>query len=140
MTQSNEMKTLVIEKQMPHAPEKIWRALTQPVLMAEWLMKNDFQPTVGHKFHFRADPVPNWNGVVDCEVLVVEPNKKLSYSWGSLGVKTVVVWTLAATGGGTLVRMEQSGFHPDQKANYQGASYGWQKFIGGLERVVAGLH
>ncbi len=136
---ANETKTLVVEKQMPHAPEKIWRALTQPELMAEWLMKNDFQPTVGHKFNFRADPVPNWNGVVDCEVLVVEPNKKLSYSWGSLGVATIVVWTLAATSGGTLVRMEQSGFAPDQKANYQGANYGWQKFIGGLERVVAGL-
>ena len=98
-------------------------------------MDNDFQPVVGHRFNFRSTPMPNWNGVIDCEVLVVEPNKKLSYSWGSL----VVVWTLVATSGGTLVRMEQSGFRPDQEANYQGATYGWQKFIGGLERVVAGL-
>ena len=133
------MRSLVIEKELPHPPEKIWRALTQGPLIKEWLMENDFQPAVGHKFNFRSTPRPNWNGVIDCEVLVVEPNKKLSYSWGALGLGSVVVWTLVATEGGTLVRMEQSGFSPDQEANYQGAKYGWQKFIGGLERVVAGL-
>ena len=133
------MRSLVIEKELPHPPEKIWRALTQGPLIKEWLMENDFQPAVGHKFNFRSTPMPNWNGVIDCEVLVVEPNKKLSYSWGALGLGSVVVWTLVATEGGTLVRMQQSGFSPDQEANYQGAKYGWQKFIGGLERVVAGL-
>jgi uncharacterized protein YndB with AHSA1/START domain len=102
-------------------------------------MDNDFQPVVGHRFSFRSTPMPNWNGVIDSEVLIVEPNKKLSYSWGSLGLESVVVWTLAATSGGTLVRMEQSGFRPDQEAAYRGATYGWQKFIAGLERVVAGL-
>ena len=131
--------TLVIEKELPHSPEKIWRALTEGSLIKEWLMDNDLQPVVGHRFNFRSTPMPNWNGVIDCEVLVVEPNKKLSYSWNSLGLESVVVWTLAATSGGTLVRMEQSGFRPDQEANYQGANYGWQKFIAGLERVVAGL-
>jgi uncharacterized protein YndB with AHSA1/START domain len=132
-------RSLVIEKELPHPPEKIWRALTQGPLIKEWLMDNDFQPVVGHRFNFRSTPVPNWNGVIDCEVLVVEPNRKLSYSWGSLGLESVVVWTLVATEGGTLVRMEQSGFRPEQEANYRGAKYGWQKFIGGLERVVAGL-
>jgi uncharacterized protein YndB with AHSA1/START domain len=134
------IRSLVIEKELPHPPEKVWRALTQGPLIKEWLMDNDFQPVVGHGFNFRSTPMPNWNGVIDCEVLVVEPNKKLSYSWNSMGLESVVVWTLVATGGGTLVRMEQSGFRPDQEANYQGANYGWQKFIGGLERVVAGLH
>jgi uncharacterized protein YndB with AHSA1/START domain len=128
-------RSLVMEKELPHPPEKIWRALTEGQLIKEWMMENDFQPAVGHKFKFRSTPMPNWNGIIDCEVLVVEPNKKLSYSWDSL----VVVWTLVATGGGTLVRMEQSGFRPDQEANYKGASYGWQKMIGGLERVVAEL-
>jgi uncharacterized protein YndB with AHSA1/START domain len=132
-------RTLVIEKELPDPPEKIWRALTQGPLIKEWLMDNDFQPVVGHKFTFRSTPMPNWNGVIDCEVLAVEPNKKLSYSWVSLGLKSVVVWTLVATEGGTLVRMEQSGFRPEQEAAYKGANYGWQKFIGGLERVVAGL-
>ena len=102
-------------------------------------MDNDFQPVVGHKFNFRAPPMPKWDGIIDSEVVVVEPNKKLSYTWGSMGLESVVVWTLVPTKGGTLVRMEQSGFRPDQEANYQGANYGWQKFIGGLERVVAGL-
>jgi uncharacterized protein YndB with AHSA1/START domain len=132
-------RSLVIEKELPHPPEKIWRALTQGPLIKEWLMDNDFQPVAGHRFNFRSTPVPNWNGVIDSEVLVVELNKKLSYSWNSMGLVSVVVWTLMATSGGTLVRMEQSGFRPDQEANYQGANYGWQKFIGGLERVVAGL-
>lgn len=132
-------RSLVIEREMPHPPEKIWRALTEGSLLKQWLMENDFQPVVGHHFQFRATPVPNWNGIVDCEVLVVEPNKKLSYSWGSLGLGSVVVWTLAATQGGTRVRMEQSGFDSDQGANYKGANYGWQKFIGNLEKVVAEL-
>ncbi len=132
-------RTLVIEKEMPYPPEKIWRALTQGALIKEWLMDNDFQPVVGHRFTFRSTPMPNWNGIVDCEVLVVEPHNKLSYSWGSLGLGSIVVWTLVATEGGTLVRMEQSGFRPDQEAAYKGANYGWQKFIGRLEGVVAGL-
>jgi uncharacterized protein YndB with AHSA1/START domain len=132
-------RSLVIEKELPHPPEKIWRALTQGPLIKDWLMDNDFHPVVGHKFNFRSTPMANWNGIIDSEVLVVEPNKKLSYSWNSLGLVSVVVWTLVPTRDGTLVRMEQSGFRPDQEANYQGANYGWQKFIGGLERVVAGL-
>ena len=132
-------RSLVIEREMPHPPEKIWRALTQGALIKEWLMDKDFQPVVGHKFNFRAPPMPKWNGIIDSEVLVIEPNKKLSYSWGSLGLESVVVWTLVPTKSGTLVRMEQSGFRPDQEANYQGANYGWQKFIGGLERVVGEL-
>jgi uncharacterized protein YndB with AHSA1/START domain len=117
----------------------VWRALTQGSLIKEWLMDNDFQAVVGHKFSFRATPVANWSGVIDSEVLVVEPEKKLSYSWGTLGVDTAVTWTLAATKTGTLLRMEQSGFGPDQDANYKGAKYGWAKFIANMERVVGGL-
>ena len=133
-------RSLVIERELPHPLEKVWRALTQGPLIKEWLMANDFQPLVGHQFKFRSTPMPNWNGVIDCEVLAVEPNQKLSYSWSSLGLVSVVVWSLVATSGGMLLRMEQSGFRPDQEAAYQGANYGWQKFIGNLERVVAGLH
>jgi uncharacterized protein YndB with AHSA1/START domain len=132
-------RSLVIEKELPHPPEKVWRALTHGPLIKEWLMDNDFQPVVGHRFNFRATPVAPWNGVIESEVLIVEPNKKLSYSWGTLGLESVVIWTLAATKTGTLLRMEQSGFGPDQDANYKGAKYGWTKFIGNLERVVGGL-
>jgi uncharacterized protein YndB with AHSA1/START domain len=138
-------RTLVVEREMPHPPEKIWRALTQGALIEEWLMKNDFQPVIGHRFNFRATPMPHWNGVVDCEVLVVEPNQRLSYSWNASGaeaaggLKTIVTWTLTATKGGTLLRMEQSGFRPEDENNYQGANYGWQRYLGALERVAAGL-
>jgi uncharacterized protein YndB with AHSA1/START domain len=132
-------RTLVIEREMPYPPEKIWRALTEGPLIKEWLMDNDFQPVVGHGFSFRSTPVPNWNGVIDSEVLVVEPSKKLSYTWGTMGMESVVVWTLVPTSGGTLLRMEQSGFGSDQDAAYKGATYGWNKFIGNMERVVAGL-
>src|SRR5579859_1034563 len=109
-------RSLVIEKELPYPPERIWRALTEGALIKEWLMENDFQPVVGHKFTFRARPRPRWNGVIDCEVLEVEPNKKLSYRWGVLGPESVVVWTLVATSRGTLLRMEHSGFGPDQEA------------------------
>jgi len=132
-------RTLVIEKEMSHPPAKIWRALTQGALIKEWLMDNDFQPVVGHKFNFRSTPNPHWDGIIQSEVLVVEPNQKLSYTWSSLGLVTVVVWTLTATGGGTLVRMEQSGFRTDQDQAYQGANYGWRKFVSLLEKVVNGL-
>ena len=101
-------------------------------------MKNDFEPVVGHKFHLRADPVPNWNGVIDCEVLVVDPLKQLSYSWGAFGLGTVVLFTLTPADGGTHLRMEQSGFGANQDAAYKGANYGWQKFLGNLETVLAG--
>src|SRR3978361_762210 len=101
-------RSLVIEKEFPYPPEKVWRALTEGTLIKEWLMDNDFQPVVGAQFNFRATPMPNWNGLIDGEVLIVEPNKKLSYTWSSLGLNSVVVWTLTATKEGTLVRMEQS--------------------------------
>jgi uncharacterized protein YndB with AHSA1/START domain len=107
--------------------------------MEEWLMKNDFQPIVGHRFSFRSTPVPNWDGIIDSEVLVVEPNSRLSYTWASLGLKSVVAWTLTPTEGGTHLRMEHSGFRSEEDAAYKGANYGWQKFIGNLERVVGGL-
>jgi len=132
-------RSLIIEKDMPHPPEKIWLALTQAPLIGQWLMSNDFQPVVGHKFTLRSTPVPNWNGIIDCEVQVIEPNSRLSYSWGTMGMMSVVAWTLTPAKGGTRVRMEHSGFRSEEDANYKGASYGWQKFIGGLERVVAAL-
>lgn len=138
-------RSIIIEREMPHPPEKVWRALTQSALIEQWLMRNDFQPTAGRKFNFRADPLPHWNGVVDCEVLVVEPGERLSYSWNGSGgeaangLRTVVTWTLTPTKSGVLVRMEQSGFRPEDERNYQGANYGWQRFIGALDRIAAGL-
>jgi uncharacterized protein YndB with AHSA1/START domain len=143
MSNSPATRSLVIEREMAHPPEKIWRALTQSELVAEWLMKNDFQPVVGHTFTFRATPMPQWNGVTDCKVLVVEPNRMLSYSWSSSGeeavngLKTVVTWTLTPTPNGTLVRMEQAGFRTEDENFYRGAGFGWQKMVAALEGVTA---
>ena len=139
-----EAQTLVIERDLAHPPQKVWRALTQKPLLEDWLMPNDFEPRVGQKFNFRTNPMPQWNGIVDCEVLEIEENRVLSYAWNvgdvaAGGMATVVTFTLTPNAGGTHLRMEQSGFRPGQERNYQGAQYGWQKFLGGLERVVAGL-
>ncbi len=129
---STERRSVVMERELPHPAQKIWRALSQPHLIQEWLMKNDFAPVVGHRFKLSAD----W-GAVDCQVLTVEPNKTLSYTWAAYGLESVVTWTLTPTSRGTHLRMEQSGFRPDQKQAYQGASYGWQKFLGELEKLLA---
>ena len=131
-TTATETRSVIVEREMPWPPEKLWRALTQPHLIEEWLMKNDFKPVVDHRFNFRGD----W-GAVDCQVVTVEPNKTLSYTWGAYGLESIVTWTLTATSTGTHLRMEQSGFRPDQQQAYQGARAGWQRFFGNLEQVVA---
>jgi len=137
-------RSVLVEREMKHSPEKIWRALTEGPLIAEWLMANDFQPVVGHRFTLRTAPMAHWNGVTDCEVLIVERNKLLSYTWNASGeeaaqgIKSVVTWTLTPIEGGVHVRMEQSGFRPQDEPNLKGANYGWQRFVAALERVVAG--
>jgi uncharacterized protein YndB with AHSA1/START domain len=135
--------SLVVEKLFPHPPEKLWRALTEGQLLTQWMMTNNFEPVVGRRFQFRREPVAKWDGVVECEVLVVEPLHRLSYSWGvggaESGLQWMVEWTLTPAEGGTHLRMEQSGFSPEQQANYQGAKYGWQKFFDNLERVMGGM-
>jgi uncharacterized protein YndB with AHSA1/START domain len=136
---SAETRSVVVEREIPHPPEKIWRALTQPHLIEEWLMKNDFKPVVGHHFNLYGD----WGGVLDCEVLAVEPDKSLSYTWNfahadaAFNLASVVTFTLTPTRTGTYLRMEQVGFRPDQKQAYGGAKSGWQQFFAKLEQVLA---
>ena len=127
-------RTVIVERDIAHPPEKIWRALTQPHLIEAWLMKNAFAPVVGHRFDLSAD----W-GKVDCEVLEVEPNRTLAYSWVSQGLDSVVTWTLTPLATGTRLRMEQTGFQPDQLQAYHGAKAGWPRFFKALEQVVAQL-
>lgn len=135
---SAEALSVIVEREFPYPPEKIWRALTQPHLIEEWLMKNDFKPAVGHHFNLRGD----W-GVLDCEVLTVDPHRTLSYTWNfkhddaAYNLVSLVTFTLTPTSTGTSLRVEQSGFRPDQKQAFGGAKFGWQKFLGSLEQVVA---
>jgi uncharacterized protein YndB with AHSA1/START domain len=138
---TTETRSVVVERDIPHPPAKIWRALTQPHLIAEWLMKNDFAPTVGHRFNLRGE----WGGVLDCEVLAIEPPKTLSYTWNhahsdpAFGLNSVVTFTLTPTRTGTHLRMEQKGFRPDQRQAFGGAMQGWQTFFGNLEQVASQL-
>ncbi|HEX4095924.1 MAG TPA: SRPBCC domain-containing protein [Caulobacteraceae bacterium] len=143
MTVAPETRSIIVERLMPHSPEKIWRALTQSSLIGEWLMQNDFQPVVGHRFNFRATPIPGmWNGVSDCEVLAVEPFKRLAWRQQASGdekaggLDSVVTWTLTPVEGGVLVRMEHSGFQPKDEGGYRMMGGGWPRIVAGLERVA----
>ncbi|MFL6699534.1 MAG: SRPBCC family protein [Vitreoscilla sp.] len=138
-------RSVVVERRVPHSLDKVWRALTQAPLLEDWLMANDFQPRVGHRFTFHMAPMQGWNGVTDCEVLTVVPHEELSYTWNAsgeeaaTGIRTVVKWTLEQVDGAVLVRMEQSGFREQDQRNFMGAKYGWERNLGELERVVATL-
>jgi uncharacterized protein YndB with AHSA1/START domain len=135
----SELRSVVVEREFPHPPERLWRALTQPHLMEEWLMKNDFKPDVGHHFKLRGE----WGGVLDCEVLEVEPQKSLSYTWDfkhedpAYNLTSVVTFTLTKTSSGTHLRMEQAGFRPDQKQAFGGAYAGWKQFLDKLDQLLA---
>ncbi|MBR0756110.1 SRPBCC domain-containing protein [Bradyrhizobium jicamae] len=139
MSTATEVRSVVVEREFPHPPEKLWRALTQPHLMEEWLMKNDFKPQVGHQFNLRGD----WGGVLDCEVLTIEPERTLAYTWNfahadaAFNLKSVVTFTLTPSGAGTHLRVEQVGFRPDQKQAYGGAHAGWKQFLEKLDQVLA---
>jgi len=133
-----ETRSVVVERDFAAPPEKLWRALTQPHLIEEWLMKNDFAPSVGHRFNLRGD----WGGVLDCEVLAVEPNRTLAYAWNfahddpAYNLESVVTFTLTPTGAGTRLRMEQEGFRPDQAQAFGGARTGWSQFFGKLDELL----
>lgn len=136
---STETRTVVVEREFPFPPERLWRALTQPHLIEEWLMKNQsFAPVVGQRFNLSGD----WGGV-DCEVLAVEPHRTLSYTWDyshedpTYALKSVVTFTLTPTVTGTHLRMEQEGFRPHQKQAFGGAHGGWRQHLANLEKVVA---
>jgi uncharacterized protein YndB with AHSA1/START domain len=135
-----ETRAVVVEREIAHSPEKLWRALTQPHLISEWLMKTDFAPVVGHDFTLRGD----W-GSVDCRVLTVDPGRTLTYTWDhahddpAFDLRSVVSFTLTPTATGTHLRMEQTGFRPEQKQAFGGARYGWEQHFTNLERVLAGI-
>jgi uncharacterized protein YndB with AHSA1/START domain len=144
-TETSLTRAVVVERRVPHSLDKVWRALTQGPLLESWLMANDFEPVVGHRFTFHMPPMQGWNGVTDCEVLSVVPREELSYTWNAsgdeaaTGLRTVVKWTLETIDGGVLVRMEQSGFREQDQRNFMGARYGWERNLGQLEAVVARL-
>jgi uncharacterized protein YndB with AHSA1/START domain len=129
--------SLSFELDLAHPPEKVWRALTDPALLAEWLL-----PVVGlalepgAAFRFETQPYPGWDGVVSCRMLEVEPHRKLSYAWTVPSLDTVVTFTLTPTASGTRLSLVQSGFQPDQKQAWGGARYGWNMMGGKLVALL----
>jgi len=141
MTANTETKAISMEFELPHATGKVWRALTEPKLLALWLMATDLRPVVGNSFTFKSDPTPWWDGIVHCEVLELDANKRLRYSWrsgaGASSLDTVVTWTLTPTSsGGTRLSLEHSGFVPSNAFAFDGAVKGWQRMAGEQLRDV----
>jgi uncharacterized protein YndB with AHSA1/START domain len=138
-------QTITATYDLPHPPEKVWRALTEPELIARWLMVNDLRPVIGHRFTFKAQPMPGWDGTVHCEVLEVERPRRLSYSWkgGSAAISlldTVVTWTLTPTAEGTRLVLEHAGFVPANAFAFEAMGKGWRgKVPAALREVVAQL-
>ena len=138
VTAQSQSGSLSFEFDLHHLPAKVWRALTDPVLLAEWLL-----PVVGLKlepgaaFTLKTQPYPGWDGIVSCQFLEIEAQKKLSYTWRVGEMDTVVTFTLTPTASGTRLSLVQSGFRPDQKQNSGGARYGWKMMGGKLVDLLA---
>ena len=130
-TAPSQTESLSFEFDLQHPPQKVWRALTEPALLAEWLLPVlDLKLEPGAAFTFKTQPYPGWDGVVNCRILEIDAFKKLSYAWVVGDMDNVVTFTLTPTASGTRMTLVQSGFKPDQKKNFGGARYGW-KMMGG---------
>ena len=137
-TPKSQTESISFELDLPHSPEKVWRALTEPALLGEWLLPVlDLVLEPGAAFALQAPPQPGWDGTVSCRVLEVEPHAKLSWAWVVGDIDTVVTFTLTRTATGTLLTLVQSGFEPDQKAAFGGARYGWRMMGGQLVDLLA---
>jgi uncharacterized protein YndB with AHSA1/START domain len=132
-----QTRSVVMERDLPHKPEKVWRAITTPALIEDWLMKTDFAPEVGRKFTLSMEAQQGWDGVIHCKLLEFEPTSHLRYVWSSMGLDTVVDFTLTPTTTGTHLRVEQSGFPAEGGDQYfNGAKWGWTNFLNKLDTVV----
>ena len=140
-TAPSQTASISFEFDLRHPPEKVWRALTIPELLTEWLLPIvELKLAPGAAFAFKTQPQPGWDGTVNCRFLEIEKHKKLSYAWvvGDF-IDTVVTFTLTPTASGTRLFLEQSGFRPDQKQNFGGARYGWKMMGGKLVDLLARL-
>ena len=137
-TAPSQTESISFEFDLPHSPEKVWRALTDPALLAQWLLPVfDHKLEPGAAFTFKTQPQPGWDGIVDCRFVEIEAQKKLSWAWVVGDIDTVVTFTLTPTASGTRLSLVQSGFKPDQKQNFAGARYGWKMMGGKLVDLFA---
>lgn len=141
-TAPSQTDSISFEFDLKHSPAKVWRALTDPVLLTEWLLPVvGLELAPGAAFTLKTQPYPPWDGTVNCRVLEIETHRKLSYAWvvGAMGLDTVVTFTLTPTESGTRLSLVQSGFKPEQKQNFGGARYGWKLMGGKLVDLLARL-
>ena len=136
-TEKGQTESITFEFDLRHPPEKVWRALTDPELLAQWLLPVlDLELAPGKAFTFKTQAYPGWDGTVDCRMLEIEAQRKLSYTWAVPGMDTVVTFTLAPSASGTLLTLVHSGFQPEQKNNFAGARYGWKLMGGKLDDLL----
>ena len=141
-TAPSQTDAISFEFDLRHSPQKVWRALTDPALLTEWLLPVvGLELAPGAAFTFKSQPHPGWDGTVNCRILEIEAHKKLSYTWvvGDMELDTVVTFTLAPTESGTRLSLVQSGFKPHQKQNFGGARYGWKMMGGKLVDLLASI-
>jgi uncharacterized protein YndB with AHSA1/START domain len=137
-TAKAQSEAISFEVELQHAPEKVWRALTEPDLLAEWLLPViDLKLEPGAAFTLKTQPYPGWDGTVNCRFVEIEPYRKLRYTWTVPFLDTVVTFTLTPTASGTRLSIDQSGFKPDQKQEFGGARYGWKMMGGKLVDLLA---
>ena len=137
-TAPSQTESISFEFDLHHSPEKVWRALTDPVLLTEWLLPVvAFKLEPGAAFTFKTQPYPGWDGIVNCRILEIDACRKLSYAWVVADMDNVVTFTLTPTASGTRLSLVQSGFKPDQKKNFGGARYGWKMMGGKLVDLLA---
>jgi uncharacterized protein YndB with AHSA1/START domain len=137
-TARSQSESIAFEFDLPHPPEKVWRALTDPALLAEWLLPVvDFKLEPGAAFRFQTQPYPGWDGTVNCRLVEIESHRKLTYTWTVPFLDTVVSFTLTPTASGTRLSLVQSGFKPDQKREFGGARFGWKMMGGKLVDLLA---
>ncbi len=134
----SQSESLSFDLDLPHSPEKVWRALTDPELLADWLLPViDFKLEPGAAFTLHSQPQPGWDGIVHCRVIEIDEHRKLTYAWIVGDIDTVLTFTLTPTGSGTQLSIRHSGFRPDQKQNLAGACYGWKMMSGKLVDLLA---
>jgi uncharacterized protein YndB with AHSA1/START domain len=137
-TAASQTDCIAFDFDLNHAPAKVWRALTDPVLLTQWLLPVvNLKLEPGAAFTFTAPSQPGWDGRVNCELVEIEAQRKLSYTWRVGAIDTLVTFTLTPTASGTRLSLVQSGFKPDQKKNFGGARYGWRLMGGKLLEVLA---
>lgn len=139
-TPSAQTQSLMFELELEHSPAKVWRALTEPELLKEWLLPAvDLKLEAGAAFTLKAPAFPGWDGTVSCQFVEIEPLRKLAYTWRVPFLETVVTFTLTPTATGTRLLIEQAGFDEQQRREHGGARYGWNMMSGRLIELLGRL-